>query len=62
MTLLGHRKFLISLASIASATAMVATGYISDSIYSTVMLAAIGIFAVANVSQKVMGAHDPQKP
>jgi hypothetical protein len=46
------RKFILTLASVASATGLVAFGLISDGVYSTVMIATVGGYLTANVAQK----------
>ena len=62
MKLAGYRKFIVAMTAIVSATGMVAAGYVSDSIYSTVMLASVGIFSLANASQKWRATNDSTKP
>lgn len=46
------RKFLIALAVVASATWLVATGYIADGVYSAVVIATVTGYYAANVTQK----------
>lgn len=50
---LGGRKFLAALLSIASVTALMLLGKISDGVYSAVMLGTVGAYIAGNVSQKV---------
>ena len=49
---LASRKFLIALIAMASATWLVASGRIADGVYSAVVIAAIGGYFAANVTQK----------
>jgi len=51
--LCGYRKFFIALTSVLSASLLVAMQCISDGVYSTVMLAVVGGYLAANVTQKV---------
>ena len=46
------RKFILAVAAVASATALVAFGRIDGTVYSTVMLAALSAYSIANVAQK----------
>lgn len=46
------RKFLATLATLASAHYLVLHGHIADGVYSAVVIAAIGGFLTANVVQK----------
>lgn len=46
------RKFLLAMASVLSATALVTFARISDGVYSAVMLATIAAYLTANVAQK----------
>ena len=48
----GSRKFLLSCASLLSATGLVAFGSISDGVYSAVVIATVGAYIVGNVTQK----------
>lgn len=52
--LCGYRKFFIALASVLSASTLVAFQLISDGVYSTVMLAVVGGFLASNVAQKAV--------
>lgn len=49
------RKFILACASLASATALVWLGHISDGVYSAVVIATVGAYLAANVSQKAVG-------
>lgn len=49
---LASRKFLLALATVASATWLVAAGHIADGVYSAVVIAAVGGYLTANVTQK----------
>ena len=49
---LASRKFLLALATVASATWLVASGHIADGVYSAVVIAAVGGYLTANVTQK----------
>lgn len=46
------RKFVLALFAIVSATALVGFGKIEGTIYSAIMMAALGAYSVANVAQK----------
>lgn len=46
------RKFLLALLSLASAHRLCATGLIADGVYSAVVLATVGAYMAANVTQK----------
>lgn len=48
------RKFLLAVASLASATALVWTGHITDGVYSAVVIATVGAYLTANVGQKAV--------
>lgn len=52
MKRLASRKFLLALATVASATWLVAAGHIADGVYSAVVIAAVGGYLTANVTQK----------
>jgi len=47
------RKFLLALAAVASATWLVQAGHIADGVYSAVVIAAVGGYLTANVTQKI---------
>ena len=49
---LASRKFLLALATVASATWLVASGHIADGVYSAVVIAAVGGYLTANVTKK----------
>lgn len=49
---LASRKFLLALATVASATWLVASGHIADGVYSAVVIAAVGGYLAANVTQR----------
>ena len=46
------RKFLIALATLASATWLVCAGHIADGVYSAVVIATVGAYIAGNVTQK----------
>jgi hypothetical protein len=54
---LGGRRFLLTLATQVSATALVWFGRISDDVYSVVVLATVGAYIAGNTVQKVK-AHE----
>ena len=56
MTRYASRKFLLALATLVSATALVALGRIADGVYSAVVIATVGAYLTANVAQKVKAA------
>ena len=49
---LASRKFLLCVATVASATWLVAAGHIADGVYSAVVISAVGGYLAANVTQK----------
>lgn len=49
---LGGRKFIFAMATVASATYLVANKFIADGVYSAVVIATIGAYLAANVVQK----------
>ena len=49
---LASRKFLLALATVASANWLVASGHIADGVYSAVVIAAVGGYLTANVTQR----------
>lgn len=48
------RKFLLALATLVSASALVATGHIADGVYSAVVIATVGAYIAGNVAQKAV--------
>lgn len=46
------RKFVLAMVVVASSTWLVATGHVSDGVYSTVIVACLGSYMAANVAQK----------
>lgn len=46
------RKFILALLSLASATGLCLTGHIADGVYSAVVIATVGAYMTANVTQK----------
>lgn len=52
MTQFKSRKFLLALATVASATWLVAAGHISDGVYSAVVIAVVTGYMAANVTQR----------
>lgn len=54
MTRYASRKFLIALATLVSASALVASGHIADGVYSAVVIATVGAYIAGNVTQKAV--------
>ena len=52
MTRYASRKFAVAMAAIASASWLVYAGHIADGVYSAVVIAAVGGYLAANVTQK----------
>lgn len=52
MTRYASRKFAVAMAAIASASWLVYSGHIADGVYSAVVIAAVGGYLAANVTQK----------
>lgn len=52
MTRYASRKFVVAMAAIASASWLVYAGHIADGVYSAVVIAAVGGYLAANVTQK----------
>ena len=52
MTRYASRKFIVAMAAIASASWLVYSGHIADGVYSAVVIAAVGGYLAANVTQK----------
>lgn len=48
------RKFLLCVATLASATWLVYAGHIADGVYSAVVIATVGAYVAANVGQKLV--------
>lgn len=46
------RKFILALLSLASSTALCFYGHIADGVYSAVVIATVGAYMTANVTQK----------
>lgn len=46
------RKFILAMCVVASATWLVASGHVSDGVYSAVLIACLGSYMTANVVQK----------
>lgn len=46
------RKFILALATLASATWLVYSGHIADGVYSAVVIATVGSYIAGNVAQK----------
>lgn len=53
------RKFLLALTAVASATWLVATDHIADGVYSAVVIAVVGGYLAANVTQKATAKETP---
>lgn len=49
------RKFLLAVFAIASATTLIAFELVSEGVYSTIVLASLGVFTGGNVLQKTAG-------
>ncbi len=56
MSRYASRKFLLAVASLASATALVHAGQIADGVYSAVVIATVGAYIAGNVAQKAVRA------
>jgi hypothetical protein len=56
---IGGRKFIVALASIASASLLVWLGRIDAGVYSVVMVATAGAYMAANVTQKATTKVQP---
>lgn len=48
------RKFIAAMSALASAHYLVATKLIADGVYSAVVIAAVGAYLAANVTQRAM--------
>jgi hypothetical protein len=53
LSAMGGRKFLLSMSTLASATALVWLGHIADGVYSAVVIATAGAYIAGNVVQKI---------
>ena len=60
MTRYASRKFIVAMAAIASASWLVYTGHIADGVYSAVVIAAVGGYLAANVTQKATAGEGAQ--
>ena len=58
MTRYASRKFIVAMAAIASASWLVYSGHIADGVYSAVVIAAVGGYLAANVTQKATAKED----
>ena len=52
MSRLLSRKFIVTVLALLSASALFALGHIHEGVYSTVMVASVGAYLAANVTQK----------
>jgi hypothetical protein len=52
MTQFKSRKFILAMVSVLSASWLVYTGHIADGVYSAVVIATVGGYLAANVTQK----------
>ena len=59
MNRLLSRKFIVTVLALLSASALCALGHIHEGVYSTVMVASVGAYLAANVTQKAT-AKEPQ--
>lgn len=59
MTRYGSRKFILAVMTLASTTALVYFGHISDGVYSAVTIATVGAYLTANVAQKQVTGAQP---
>jgi len=57
----GSRKFLLACATLLSATALVWFKHISDGVYSAVVIATVGAYLTANVSQQAVNRSSAAK-
>ena len=58
MTRYASRKFIVAMMAIASASWLVYSGHIADGVYSAVVIAAVGGYLAANVTQKATAKED----
>lgn len=49
---IGGRKFAISILAVLCTAVLMWFGKISDGVYSTIMIAALGVYVAGNVTQK----------
>ena len=54
MTRYASRKFAVAMSAIASASWLVYSGHIADGVYSAVVIAAVGGYLAANVTQRAV--------
>ena len=54
LSAVGGRKFLATMASVASCTALAWFGRIDPGVYSVVMVATVGAYIAGNVTQKAV--------
>lgn len=52
MKYLASRKFILAMVTVLSSTWLVASGHIADGVYSAVVIAVVGGYFAANVTQK----------
>ena len=60
MTRYASRKFVVAMSAIASASWLVYSGHIADGVYSAVVIAAVGGYLAANVTQKATTGEGAQ--
>lgn len=53
MSRLTSRKFILSLLTLLSASLLCRFGHIADGVYSAVVVATVGAYLAANVTQKI---------
>lgn len=59
MNRLASRKFLLAVLTVLSASWLVYTGHIADGVYSAVVIAAVGGYLTANVTQRATQKDAP---
>ena len=52
MTALTSRKFILSMVAVLATAILCAVGIVSESVYSTVVIAVVGGYLAANVTQR----------
>ena len=52
MSRFASRKFIVTVLALLSASVLCAMGHIHEGVYSTVMVASVGAYLAANVTQK----------